>query len=211
MCINKEVSITTFLTSTIVVIYLWFRNYKYDKWYALFLLTFASIQFWEFLLWIYRGTKYDYPISGVIIPITICLELLVPFFGKLWFENKYNWNIGRKLLNELKKSFFPYILFGYVIALSILFAKKKKESTTLTPQGSLNWNNTFKTNKGTYINGFIFAFLIAFPFKESSLYIPIFIFASSLIVLAVSDSFSSYWCIIANFSTFFFLMYPYLT
>jgi len=211
MCINKEVSITTFITSTIVVIYLWFRNYKYDKWYALFLLTFASIQFWEFLLWIYKGTKYDYPISGVIIPITLILELLVPFLGKLWFENKYNWNIGRKLLNELKKSFFPYILFGYVIALSILFAKKKKESTTLTPQGSLNWNNTFKTNKGTYINGFIFAFLIAFPFKESSLYIPIFIFASSLIVLAVSDSFSSYWCIIANFSTFFFLMYPYLT
>jgi len=131
--------------------------------------------------------------------------------GKLWFENKYNWNIGGKLINELKTSFFPYILFGYVIALSILFAKKKKESTTLTPQGSLNWNNTFKTNKGTYINGFIFAFLIAFPFKESSLYIPIFIFASSLIVLAVSDSFSSYWCLIANFSTFFFLMYPYLT
>lgn len=31
MCINKEVSITTFLTSIFVVIYLWFRNYKYDK------------------------------------------------------------------------------------------------------------------------------------------------------------------------------------
>ena len=50
MCINKEVSITTFITSTIVVIYLWFRNYKYDKWYALFLFTFASIQFWELSL-----------------------------------------------------------------------------------------------------------------------------------------------------------------
>ena len=50
MCINKEVSITTFITSVIVVIYLWVRNYKYDKWYALFLLTFASIQFWEFSL-----------------------------------------------------------------------------------------------------------------------------------------------------------------
>jgi hypothetical protein len=112
MCINKEVSITTFITSTIVVIYIWFRNYKYDKWYALFLLTFASIQFWEFslknivfktqeikycfslldkqyfifLLWIYKGTKYDYPISGIIIPITLCLELLVPYLGKLWYR-----------------------------------------------------------------------------------------------------------------------------
>ncbi len=50
MCINKEVSITTFISSVIVVIYLWFRNYKYDKWFSLFLLTFASIQFWEFSL-----------------------------------------------------------------------------------------------------------------------------------------------------------------
>ena len=50
MCINKEVSITTFISSVIVVIYLWVRNYKYDKWFALFLLTFASIQFWEFSL-----------------------------------------------------------------------------------------------------------------------------------------------------------------
>lgn len=210
MCINKEVSITTFITSTIVVIYLWVRNYKYDKWYALFLLTFASIQFWEFLLWIYKGTKYDYPISGIIIPITICLELLVPYLGKLWYQNKYNWNIGSKLLNELKTSFFPYILFGYIIALAISLSKKKKEYTSLTHQGSLNWNNSFKSTKSTYIHGFIFAFVMAYPFKDSSLYIPIFIFASSLIVLAVSDSFSSYWCLIANFATFFFLMYPYL-
>ena len=210
MCINKEVSITTFISSAIVVIYLWVRNYKYDKWYALFLLTFASIQFWEFLLWIYKGTKYDYLISGIIIPITLCLELLVPYLGKLWFENKYNWNIGAKLLNELKTSFFPYILFGYVIALVVSLSKKKREYTSLTSQGSLNWNNTFETTKATYIYGFIFAFLIAYPFKESCLYISIFIFTSSLIVLAVSDSFCSYWCLIANFSAFFFLMYPYL-
>jgi len=39
-----------------------------------------------FLLWIYRGTKYDYPISGIIIPITICLELIVPYLGKLWYR-----------------------------------------------------------------------------------------------------------------------------
>lgn len=210
MCINKEVSITTFITSTIVVIYLWFRNYKYDKWYAIFLLTFASMQFWEFLLWMYKGTKYDFPISGIIIPITICLELLVPYFGKLWFQNKYKWNIGAKLLNELKTSFFPYILFGYVIAFIILFSKKKRDYTTVTHQGSLNWNNSFETTKATYINGFMFAFILAYPFKDSSIYIPIFIFASSLITLVVSDSFSSYWCLIANFVTFFFLMYPYL-
>ena len=210
MCMNKEVSITTFITSTIVVIYLWFRNYKYDKWYALFLFTFASIQFWEFLLWIYKGTKYDYPISGIIIPITLCLEIIVPFLGKLWYENKYKWNISSKLLNEFKTSFFPYILLIYIICLSINFFRKKKDYTSVTPKGSLNWNNSFKTKKSTYINGFIFAFFISYPFKESSIYIPIFLFASLLIALLVSDSFSSYWCLIGNFSTLFFLMYPYL-
>jgi hypothetical protein len=113
-------------------------------------------------------------------------------------------------LNELKTSFFPYILFAYVIALVVSLSKKKKGFTSLTPQGSLNWNNIFETTKMTYIHGFIFAFLIVYPFKELSIYIPIFIFGSLLIVLAVSDSFSSYWCLIANFSAFFFLMYPYL-
>jgi len=210
MCINKEVSITTFISSLIVVIYIWNRNYKYDKWFSLFLLTFSSIQFWEFLLWIYKGTKFDYPISGIIIPITLCLELIVPYLGKLWYENKYKWNIGSKLLLELKTSLFPYILSIYLIFLIISFSKKEKQYTGITKQGSLNWNNVFETTKTTYINGFIFAFLLAYPFKDSSLYVPIFLFASSLVALAVSDSFSSYWCLIANFSTFFFLMYPYL-
>jgi hypothetical protein len=210
MCINKEVSITTFISSWIVAIYLWFRNYKYDKWFSLFLLTFSSIQFWEFLLWIYKGTKYDYPISGIIIPITLCLELIVPYLGKLWFENKYNWNIGAKLLNELKTSIFPYILGAYLIVFIISISRKEKQYTGITKQGILNWNNVFETTKMTYIYGIIFAFLLAYPFKNSSIYVSIFLFASSLIALFISDSFSSFWCLIANFVTFFFLLYPYL-
>jgi hypothetical protein len=210
MCINKEVSITTFISSLIVAIYLWVRNYKYDKWFSLFLLTFSSIQFWEFLLWIYKGTKYDYPISGIIIPITLCLELIVPYLGKLWYENKYKWNIGAKLLLDLKTSLFPYILSIYLIFFIISISKKEKQYTSITEKGSLNWNNVFEKTKMTYIHGFIFAFLLAYPFINSSFYVPIFLFASSLVALAVSDSFSSYWCLIANFSTFFFLIYPYL-
>jgi len=207
---NKEVSLTTFISSWIVAIYIWNRNYKYDKWYSLFLFTFSSIQFWEFLLWMYKGTKYDYPISGIIIPITLCLELIVPYIGKLWYENNYKWNIGEKLWNDMKSSLFPFILVIYLIFFIKNIVKKEKEYTSITPQGRLNWNNTFETTKNTYIYGFIFAFLLSYPFKNSSMYIPLFLFASVLIALAVSDSFSSYWCLIANFSTFFFLMYPYL-
>lgn len=69
-------------------------------------------------------------------------------------------------MNELKTSFFPYILFGYVIALAVSLSKKKREYTSLTPQGSLNWNNTFETTKMTYIHGFIFAFLMAYTRDE---------------------------------------------
>ncbi len=69
-------------------------------------------------------------------------------------------------MNELKTSFFPYILFGYVIALAVSLSKKKKEYTSLTPQGNLNWNNTFETTKSTYIHGFIFAFLMAYTRDE---------------------------------------------
>ena len=74
-----------------------------------------------------------------------------------------------KLLNELKTSFFPYILFGYVIALAVSLSKNKKEYTSLTHQGSLNWNNTFETTKSTYIHGIIFAFLIAYTRDEEHL------------------------------------------
>ena len=214
MCINKEVSLTTFISSWIVGFYIWTRNHKYDKWFALFLFTFSSIQFWEFLLWILKeknmlGTNYDFAISKIIIPITLCLELLVPYLGKLWYENKYNFNIIPKLFKQLTSSFYPYILLIYLIFFIIVTARNNKP-TTVSPQGSLQWNGNFQTKKGSYISAFIFAFFLAYPFVNASIIIPIYLFVSVLFALAVSDSFGSYWCFIANFSTFFFLMYPYL-
>lgn len=214
MCINKEVSITTFISSWIVGIYLWFRNYKYDKWFSLFLFTFSSIQLWEFFLWLLKernlfGSSYDFAISKVIIPITLCLELIVPYLGKLWYENKYNWNIGKKLWKQLKTSFYPYLLLIYLV-IFISYLAKQNKPTYVSPQGSLRWNNFSKTKKSSYINAISFAFFLAFPFINVCIYISIFLFVSVLFALIMSDSFGSYWCLIANFSTFLFLMYPYL-
>ena len=215
MCINKEVSLSTFISSWIVGFYLWTRNHKYDKWFALFLFTFSAIQYWEFLLWILKeknmlGTGYDFAISKVMIPITLCLELIVPYLGLLWYQNGYKWNIGAKLWQQLTTSFYPYILLIYIIFFIVKTAQRKQEATTVSPQGSLQWNSNFQTKKGAYISAFLFAFFLAYPFKDASMLIPIYLVISVLFALAVSDSFGSYWCFIANFSTFFFLMYPYL-
>jgi len=213
MCINKEVSITTFISSWIVAIYIWFRNHKYDKWFSLFLLTFSSIQFWEFLLWTLQeknllGSSYDFAISKVIIPITLCLELIVPYIGKLWYQNNYKWNIGKLLLKQLKSNIYPYLLIIYLICFIIKMAKQKRQ-TIVSKQGSLQWGESFQTKKISFINGLIFAFFLAMPFISTTLCIPIFLFVSVIFSLIISDSFGSYWCLIANFSTFFFLMYPY--
>ena len=74
MCINKEVSLTTFLFSWGIGLYLIKRNINLDRWYGLFLLTFSSIQFTDFLLWtLYENnmfnSNYNLLLTKYIIPI----------------------------------------------------------------------------------------------------------------------------------------------
>ena len=214
MCINKEVSLTTFISSSIVAIYLWIRNYKYDKWFSLFLITFSSIQLWEFFLWMLQeknqlGSNKDFILSRIIIPLTLILEPIVAYLGKIWYESKYKGILGG-LGKELRTSYYPYVLLIYVIIFVWRNLVKKFDRTTVSEKGSLQWNNEYQTNYMGIINGFIFAFFLSFPFIGTIIYLPIFLFLSLVIALLVSDNFGSYWCFISNTSILLFLVYPYL-
>ena len=52
MCYNKESSITTYIVSSIVSLFLFFNGDKYDKTIAIFCLTFVQMQLVEYLMWI---------------------------------------------------------------------------------------------------------------------------------------------------------------
>ena len=215
MCINKEVSITTFIVSLFVGIYLFFRNKKYDKWLAVFLLSFSSMQLIEYFLWILQEnnlfkSNYDYFLVKFVIPLVLILELLSAYLGKLWYQNNYKFNILNLLKKEFKTSIFPYILIIYIAIFIYHQYIAKFVGSSVSKQGHLNWGSTYQHKKfWTYFNGLLFAFLLAYPFFGEINIVAIYLFATVLIALFYSDNFASYWCFIGNFSVLILLLYPY--
>jgi hypothetical protein len=52
MCYNKESSITSYIVSSILSLFLFFNGDKYDKTIAIFCLTFVQMQLVEYFMWI---------------------------------------------------------------------------------------------------------------------------------------------------------------
>jgi hypothetical protein len=84
MCWSAKVSLITFLTSSAMCGYLWYRNMTNDRAIALWIFSFALIQFFEFIMWMDYSNSYglnDFAsrISLPLIfaqPLVLCVALL---------------------------------------------------------------------------------------------------------------------------------------
>ena len=148
MCINKEVSLMTFLFSWGIGFYLLKRNYQLDRWYGLFLLTFSSMQFVDYLLWVLHDknmldSNYNLILTSYVIPMILLLQVFAVYIGRILFESKNK--INNKLVLDIKKNIFPKIIIIYSFIL-IIYSYFNKSKTTIGKEGHLDWVGENKYN-----------------------------------------------------------------
>ena len=222
MCINKEVSLVTFLFSWGIGFYLIKRNINLDRWYGIFLLTFSSMQFVDFLLWILYeknmfNSNYNLIITNYIIPLILMLELLSSYIGKIVFKNKNKFtNLSTKVYEDITNSIFPKILILYIIIVGII-SLFNNQKTKIGKEGHLDWGSIpAKNNKYIIFVFFIYITLLSYPFLEyfnkyNSVKLGICIFVITLLSAFIyTESVGSYWCWIANILGILFLFAPYI-
>lgn len=219
MCINKEVSLMTFLFSWGIGFYLLKRNYQLDRWYGLLLLTFSSMQFVDYLLWVLHDknmldSNYNLIITTYVIPLILLLQVFAVYIGRILFESKNK--INNKLVLDIKKNIFPKIIIIYSFIL-IIYSYFNKSKTTIGKEGHLDWGGEKKYNKIIQIIKYLlFVILLIYPFlkyynKFTSIKILIIYGILSLVsVFIYTGSIGSYWCWIANLLGILFLFSPYL-
>ena len=223
MCINKEVSLTTFLFSWSIGFFLIKRNINLDRCYGLFLLTFSSMQFIDYLLWVLYennnfNSKYNLIITKYVIPIILMCQVLVVYFGRILFQNnnKFNNKLLPNLKNDISKNIYPKILIIYII-ITLFQSFQSKNLTKIGKKKNLDWGGyTNKNTKFSKVIYFIFILFLIYPFLDYiKHYKSLLIYMTTLVILLLisfgyTSSVGSYWCWIANVLSIIYLFSPYI-
>src|SRR5687768_4374188 len=87
MCMNKEASFGAWIVSLIIGVFLYLRNKLYDRWNALFLVTFTTIQLLEGGLWISiekHKEEMNSVLTKAIIVALLAQPLVQTYLGYLY-------------------------------------------------------------------------------------------------------------------------------
>jgi hypothetical protein len=187
MCYSTQASITAWIISVIIGIYLWKRDHKYDRWNAGFIWSFSAIQLWEAGIW----SSSNNEIYLRLILITLMLQPLAQTFGA--------WKTTSSQFLEIMVGIY-ILLFLYTIYRSLT----EHFSVSIGPSGHLIWDS----NKGSFlsgeypiISGLYLVGLILGLFWALPTSIPLIIIGISTMLWSLSKvssrEFGSYWCYIS--------------
>lgn len=185
MCWNAEVSLTTFITSSLLCAYLWYRNYTNDRVIALWVFSFAIMQLLEFFMWIDLD---DHSFVSKISLASLYAQPLVLATALLLFGSYH------KLYNNQVTKIFIYGVIGlmiYKVIYSLYYAfieqKDIKWSSTIGKNCHLVWHFMNPNNK-----------LSILPDNDYTYYISLFIL--SLIIKPYGFIYTLVGCITNNIS-----------
>ena len=196
MCYSYEASVFAGSVSYISSFILMTRNQGYDRWLALFILSFSSIQWAEAALWKnLDNVEMNQFITSWIIPIILASEGLTAL-------------LGANLYHDID----PYLWLLYIIIALILIFSVNKASITTIGNGSLSWG----PNDKIYLH-ILFTVYLVLPFclyMEDNLdKITITFGVIAILMYSIinkNKSISSNWCYYANALSMYALVRPHI-
>ena len=189
MCFSAEASFIALFICVGIAILLWNRNHTFDRWNALFILSFALIQLWEGLWWMGErgGSPYDSNVLVSLIFITLLLQPVAQSYG--------GWQTtGNQWLEWLFYFYVAILIYGlYLISQNNYTASKG-------PNGHVKWNR--KGGGGIFprwmLGVYLLGLVVPLLFRWRELW-PLIVVGSltavwSLYSVNNSGEFGSLWC-----------------
>ena len=197
MCFSIHVSIVAWTVVNAIAIYLWIRNRHYDRWNAVFIVTFSLIQLMEAGLW--RSIQIDNTTLNSVITSLIPLALVAqPLVQSMMGY----WSTGSTILLSLGV-LVSAIMIGTIIR--IADTPLSAFGSTVGEHGHLIWNDFSLPNTsivGGYFVGFVYLIGILIPllwmgWRGVPLLIVSLVTTGFSWYMAGSKEFGSYWCFTA--------------
>ena len=129
MCWNKEVSLISFVIIGFVSYNLYQRNLENDRLLAFFIMSYGTIQLFEFLMWLGIDTKQNYlnKVGSILASILLYLYPLGLMFG-MYYDKLYKKYINNPYYKILFLASVIFALVGICIVVFHLIKKNKKYS-----------------------------------------------------------------------------------
>jgi hypothetical protein len=200
MCWSYEASLYTGLFTYITGAIAYNRNQGYDRWLAMFILSFGTIQFLEAFLWknIDKNNDVNYYITKYAIPFILASEGLVALYGA---------SLHKKISDDM---FVIYIICAFLI---FTIGTQNSKYTTISSTGNLTWGNISAHN----YTGILFIIYLLLPFwlymEDEKMRIVVItgcIMTYIYSVFVYKESWGSNWCFFANSLSAIVLLRPYL-
>lgn len=151
MCFNFQTSFVAWLLSVSISIYLIHRNRNYDRWNAMFIITFTTIQLLEGLMWLNFESNSSLSTKDNInsmLTKVILLALLTQPLVQSYFGYKFT---GAIFLQVLTYIFLAILIWGFLLVLK----PNSNFHTTIGPNGHLVWNRDRGANKNGGSSSFV--------------------------------------------------------
>ncbi|AYV78400.1 MAG: hypothetical protein Edafosvirus11_35 [Edafosvirus sp.] len=220
MCWSFEISIASGLFSYTVGAYLWLRNYKNDRWHAIILFTFSTIQFMEAIIWYSSGcasgcinecknkqnninNSFSILIAISLIPLILALEPVASLYGAHYMGYKID----------------TIDIIIYAIAFCYILYSMNKSSSypNVIENGGIEYSKDVYPNNDTFISLLLFFALVMYPLLKYSNFgkfyvmLSILLFGTLTLAMLRGHAISSSWCLYSNAFAGICLFYPYMS
>lgn len=181
---NKEVSIGAWIVSLVIGYILYVRNRLYDRWNAIFLVTFTTIQLIEGGLWFSvetGNTQANRTLTKFVIVALFAQPLVQTYFGYLY--------TGSVVLY-----YFSFVFLGLFLWAIYLVLTRDMGISQPGKSGYLVWGSLSKIPPWVlivYITGLFLPLIIA---KSWSLFI-VGVITAFFSWLVNAEAFASLWCL----------------
>jgi hypothetical protein len=211
MCYNTTISLLTFAVMAISTIYLIYRNYPNDRWFAIIFISAGIMQLVEYFMWRDQScglTNHLATIGAFLISLIQPIAMIIGayFFGNLVIDRK-------KLLPII---WIYGIIIGIFAIIGINYGMKNRLCSL--PNGKhLDWNiaKLFGGKIGFFVFSIVYYAMIILLLLSRPLYlgfiIAIMLFGTLFfsVFFIKNPSWKSIWCWIVNFIPIIYIILSY--
>lgn len=211
MCWNAHVSLATFIISSLMCLYLWFRNLHNDRVLSIWIFWISIMQLLEFFMW---RNMNDNSVFSKLALINIFLQPFMLATALLYYsKNVYNLTekvvlgsvIGISFIKAVSATFYAFIT-----------QKNKNWLSVKGPHCHLVWWFMKNSNQLPYLTRVNDLFMVPLslatllikPFSQGLIYFLLGFFSHSYVSIFYPQERGSLWCWIAIFMGVIAIMLP---